>query len=163
MRSASTGAKSSGEREASTRLQRVGARLDEHARAWHVAVEHVVETESSLIGFGRRKSQAVVLKVLKRPGDEWRSGEVVRAFHGHGVVRVYECVDGALLLECLTPGHSLVHMTLDGRDDDATAIIADVIQQMAEPEALIGCQTVHDWGKAFATRRAADGPFRRLS
>jgi streptomycin 6-kinase len=120
-------------------------------------VEHVLDTESALIGFGRRKNQAVVLKVLKRRGDEWRSGEVVRAFHGQGVVRVYEYVDGALLLERLTPGHSLVHLTLDGRDDEATTIIADVIEQMSEPDALTGCPTVHDWGKAF-DRHEASGP-----
>jgi streptomycin 6-kinase len=133
----------------------VSNRLEERARAWDVAVEHIRETDTSLIGFGRRTSQAVVLKILKRPGDEWTSGEVVRAFQGHGVVRVHEYVDGAVLLERLTPGHSLVSMVLDGRDDDAVAIVVDVMRQMTGRTPPPTCATVLDWAKGFERHSSA--------
>lgn len=124
-------------------------RLSEHARVWCVAVEHTVETESSVIAFGKRGSQPVVLKVLKQPGDEWHSGETLKAFDGKGVARVYEHVEGAILLERLSPGTSLVSMALDGKDDEATLILAEVIQKMFALESARTWTTVHHWTKSF--------------
>jgi len=85
-----------------------------------------METESSLIAFGRRGTEQVVLKVVKRPGDEWRSGDVVSAFGGHGVVRALAYEDGAVLLERIVPGTSLVDLTRRGHDQAATEILADL-------------------------------------
>ena len=70
-------------------------RLGERARAWRVKIEDVLDTETSVIAFGTRdvtasENQSVVLKVIKQPGDEWCSGDVLAAFNGHGVARVYE-------------------------------------------------------------------------
>ena len=88
-----------------------------------------METESSLIAFGRRGTEQVVLKVVKRPGDEWRSGEVVDAFGGRGTVRSLEHDDGAVLLERIVPGTALIELTTAGDDDAATNVVADVIAQ----------------------------------
>jgi streptomycin 6-kinase len=97
------------------------------------------------------------LKVVKRPCDEWHSGEVLAAFAGNGFVRAHEHAPGAVLLERLRPGHSLVEMALNGRDEEATTILAEVMQQMAARASSISklelpnaCATVHDWSKAFA-------------
>src|SRR5262245_20575782 len=98
----------------------VRKRLDERARAWGVDLDDVLETETSVVGFGRRGTQAVAIKVLNQPGDEWRSGEVLQAFAGHGVVRLYEQAAGALLLERLDPGRPLAALVLEGKDDEAT-------------------------------------------
>jgi streptomycin 6-kinase len=136
-------------------------RLREHARTWRVKVEDVLETATSGIAFGTRdvsasENQSVVLKVIRQPGDEWRSGEVLAAFNGCGVARVYEHEPGAVLLERLRPGYSLVDLTLNGRDEEATNILGDVIQQMTVhassksplelPQAYA---TVEDWAKGF--------------
>lgn len=109
-----------------------------------------------VIAFGTRDNQPVVLKVIKQPGDEWRSGEILNAFDGQGVARVYEQAPGAVLLERLRPGNSLVEMTLNGADDEATDILADVIQQMSAhassmspPEMPQACATVQDWAGGF--------------
>jgi streptomycin 6-kinase len=119
--------------------------------------EAPIETESSVIAFGRRDHKSVVLKVVKHPGDEWRSGEILDAFDGGGVARVYEQAPGAVLLERLRPGYSLVVLTLKGRDEEATDILANVIQQMSARASSMsplelppGCATVIDWAKAFA-------------
>jgi len=109
-----------------------------------------METPSSFVAFGTRDDQPVVLKVLRQPGDEWRSGEVLEAFDGTGMVRVYEYVEGAVLLERLYPGTSLVEIALQGRDEEATEIIAEVIQRLSHPRgSLQGFATAEDWGKSF--------------
>ena len=132
-------------------------RVQHHALAWRVEVEDVFETETSAIAFVSRAGQALVLKVVKRPCDEWHSGEVLAAFEGNGLVRAHEHAPGAVLLERLSPGNSLVEMALNGRDEEATTILAEVMQQMAARASSISklelpnaCATVHDWGKAFA-------------
>ncbi len=124
-------------------------RTQDRARKWCVDVEHTFETESSVVAFGSRDNQPVVLKVLKQPGDEWRSGEILEAFDGHGVVRVYEYSEGAVLLERLSPGNSLASMALSGRDEEATDILADVIERMSAREPPTACATVQDWAKGF--------------
>lgn len=125
-------------------------RVWERLRAWGVAAQSMFETESSFIVFGVRGNLPVVLKVLRRPGDEWLSGEVLEAFDGQGTVRVYEQVAGAVLLEMLEPGTQLASMALTGQDAEATEILAGVIEEMSRAGASSGTfVTVEDWGKAF--------------
>ncbi len=109
-----------------------------------------METDSSLIAFGRRGAEPVALKIVKRVGDEWRSGEVVRAFGARGVVRVLEYDNGAALLERIVPGTNLVDLTRDGHDTAATEAIAEVIAAMAPDAAPPWCPTVSEWGRGFA-------------
>ncbi len=125
-------------------------RVEERIRAWNIVVEHTLETPSSFIVFGQRNLQPVVLKVVRQPGDEWCCGEVLQAFNGKGIVRAYESIAGAVLLERLQPGTALAEMALRGRDEEATEILADVIQRMSHPNgSLAAFVTVQDWGEAF--------------
>jgi len=135
-------------------------RMLDHARKWAVVIDNTLETETSVIGFGSRevgelKNQSVVLKVIRREGDdEWQSGAILQAFGGDGVARVYEHGPGAVLLERLRPGNSLAEMSISGRDAEATDILAKVIEQMtiSSPDALRVCPqvpTVWDWAKGF--------------
>lgn len=121
-----------------------------------MSVEEPFETESSVIACGMRNNQPVVLKVIKRAGDEWRSGAILEAFDGNGLVRVYEHAPGAVLLERLRPGNSLAQMALGGRDEEATDILAAVMERMfarassiSQRELPKACVTVHDWAKGF--------------
>ena len=123
--------------------------LSEHAQRWRVSIDEILETESAWLAHGRRRAVPVVLKVLKRPGDEWRSGEILAAFESSGTVRVYEYVPGALLMERLSPGTPLVALSLEGRDDEATSILADVISRMSARGPEPACPRVEDWGKGF--------------
>src|SRR5262245_40696178 len=129
-------------------------RVEERVREWGVVVQDTLETESSLIAFGKRGNQPVVLKALRQPGDEWRCGEVLAAFDGRGMARVYEYVEGAVLLERLNPGTPLATIALEGRDEEATEILAEVIQRMSLPyeslsEPLKSFVSAQDWGKGF--------------
>jgi streptomycin 6-kinase len=130
--------------------------MSQQAREWRVVIEDSVETESSVIAFGTRNDEPVVLKVVRRMSDEWCSGEILKAFDGHGCARVYEWAPGVVLLERLRPGHSLVDLTLNGRDEEATDILAEVIQRMSARSSSMSqvelpqrCATVFDWGQAF--------------
>jgi streptomycin 6-kinase len=144
-------------------------RTQKHARDWGVNIESTFETETSVIVFGTREliafgscdQQPAVLKVVKQPGDEWHSGEVLATFAGNGFVRVYEHAAGAVLLERLRPGTSLVDLALNGRDEEATSILACIIQEMSSCESssedeitnlrapLQHCSTVRDWARGF--------------
>jgi streptomycin 6-kinase len=125
-------------------------RIEERVRLWGVAVEDTLETPSSFVVFGRRGESPVVLKVLRGPGDEWRCGEVLEAFGGRGTVRVYEYVEGAVLLERLSPGTPLAAVALAGRDEEATRILAEVIGRMSRPAGATGAfVTARDWGEGF--------------
>ena len=139
-------------------LKAMAERVEERVRDWGVAVQDTLETQSSFIAFGKRGDQSVVLKVIRQPGDEWRCGEVSAAFGGSGMARVYEYAEGAVLLERLNPGAQLASVALDGRDEEATEILADVIDRMSRPcesldesarEASKAFVSARDWGKGF--------------
>ena len=100
-------------------MWRLEKRVEELVRDWGVVVQDTLETQSSFIAFGER-------------GDEWRCGAVMAAFDGRGMARVYESIEGAALLERLNRGLQLAGAALDGRDEEATEILADVIDRMSQ-------------------------------
>jgi streptomycin 6-kinase len=123
------------------------------ANEWAVTLDSTAETASSLIGFGRRASEHVVLKVVKREGDEWRSGEVLEAFAARGMVRVLEFTGGATLMERASPGTSLVDVVRQERDEEATTILANLIGAMSPNAPPAGCATIEEWGRGFGWYR----------
>jgi streptomycin 6-kinase len=114
-----------------------------------VSIEDVRETPSSWITYGQQGRSPVVLKVAKRPNDESSSGEILSAFRGRKAARVYEHVPGAVLMERVSPGTGLVELSVNGRDDEATEILADVIAGMSPDTPECACPSVEDWGKSF--------------
>ncbi|MGH7561037.1 MAG: aminoglycoside phosphotransferase family protein [Gemmatimonadales bacterium] len=135
------------------------ARLDRQLRAWSVEVEHVIETRTSSIVFGRRGSLPVVLKVAVKPGtDEWRAGAVLAAFRGRGTARVYEQGDGATLMERIEPGTPLVELVNEGRDQAATGILAELLASMDPAPREGEISTVERWSEGFARYAASGDP-----
>ncbi len=126
------------------------------ARAWNVAIERTVSTKTSVLVYGKRAARPVVLKVVKEQGDEWRCGEIAAKFGGRGVVEVLEHMPGVALLERLDPGEPLAALTLNGRDDEATDIIAMMLGRMSPQDPPEWCPTVESWGEGFA-RYVASG------
>lgn len=122
-----------------------------HAKAaqWNVRLEETLETASSLLGFGVRDRERVVLKLITGANDELHSGKVLRAFGGTGAVRVLDEEPGAVLLERLDPGEQLVDLVTSGYDDNATKILAGVIGKLAGHTAPAECPSVAQWGKGF--------------
>ena len=132
------------------------ARLETIAREWGVAITSTLETATSLIAYGGRGTQPVVLKLMRRNGDESRAGEVLEAFAGPGVVRVYAHREDVLLLERLIPGTPLVSLVRSGNDEEATDIIADVIRRISPAAPSNRFPTVQEWSRSFE-RYAASG------
>jgi hypothetical protein len=64
----------------STETADLRRRVEERIRFWRIVVDRIAETESSVLVFGRRDHQSVVLKVIRTSGDEWHSGDVLDAF-----------------------------------------------------------------------------------
>jgi streptomycin 6-kinase len=126
------------------------------ARAWDVTIERTAATRTSLIVHGKRAGKPVVLKVVKEPGDEWRCGEIAAKFGGRGVVQVYEHMPGAALFEKLDPGEPLAALTLAGRDDEATDVLALMLGRMVPGDPPADCRTVEQWAGAFV-RHAGSG------
>ena len=133
--------------------------LNLRAAEWNVEIVEIRETEGSLLGFGLRNGNRVVLKV-SRFSDEWNSGKVLRGFQGAGAVRVYEVDQGAVLLERLEPATELVELVRAGRDNEATAILATTIRLMANHQPPPDCPTLFDWARGFDryTSEHSDGP-----
>jgi streptomycin 6-kinase len=123
--------------------------LKAKAADWDVTIEETRETLTSLLGFGVRADQRVVLKISKYAGDESYSGKVLAAFAGDGAVKVYEYETGAVLVERLEPGEQLVEVLKSGDDEEATRILAQVIGKLANHTAPTECPTVADWGRGF--------------
>src|SRR5262245_16853533 len=124
-------------------------RLEQQVAAWSVVVERLMDTDGSILAFGHRDSQPVVLKVIRHPGDEWQSGDVLAAFDGHGVIRVLDFIEGAVLLERLAPATSLVSMAVHGDDEQATGVLCDVIGRMAPRTPVASASIVEKWGLGF--------------
>jgi streptomycin 6-kinase len=120
------------------------------ARGWGVTIERTLVTKSAVLVFGTRGTRPVVLKVVKRQGDEWRCGEIAAKFGGRGVVEVLEHMPGAALFERLDPGEPLAALTLAGRDDEAIDVLAMMLGRMAPGDAPEWCPTVERWGEGFA-------------
>jgi len=114
----------------------------------------VSETASSLIAYGTYHDRSVALKVAKQAGDEWRAGEILHAFGGHGVVAVHAYSDGAALLERLIPGDSLARLSLDGHDDEATQVLAGVVAKMSARPGIHPAVTAEQLAEGFGRYQA---------
>jgi streptomycin 6-kinase len=123
--------------------------LETRALQWDVTIDETMETPTSVIGFGRRGDDRVVLKITRKRCDESHAGEILQAFNGEGSVRVLESETGAVLLERLEPGNQLVELVRRGQDEDATAILANLMQQLSQHTAPPHTPTVFDWARGF--------------
>ncbi|MCM2279251.1 MAG: phosphotransferase [Oligoflexia bacterium] len=77
------------------------------------------------------KDEVAALKLLTPVGkkDEGSSAVVLRCYAGRGCVRLIEADDQALLLS-YADGRPLSDLVSDGRDDEATEVICQLIQKL---------------------------------
>jgi streptomycin 6-kinase len=136
----------------------VPAALAPYLRRWNLEVEGRPTSGVSRQGvlFVRRGGERLVLKALGAVGDELRMAQVLTHWDGRGAVRLVEADAGAVLMEQARPGDELTGMVYAGRDDEATAIMCEVMRALDRPAppASAGVRTVQDWGGGFARNRA---------
>jgi streptomycin 6-kinase len=102
----------------------------------------------------------VVLKILNEIGiaDEGGGAVALSCFNGKGAVRLLHHDNGAHLLEYVG-GTDLVPMVQEGNDEQATLIIADVLNQLhsaytgTQPENL---RTLRSWFRALFKQAEQD-------
>jgi len=116
-------------------------------------VERRQHTPTSTLLFGTRHGQPVVIKLSHAGTAESRSGHVLTAFGGRGVVRLLDTVGGALLLEQLQPG-TRASSVVDHSDDEATDIISGVVATMTAQPAVASVPSAFAWGEALTRHDA---------
>jgi streptomycin 6-kinase len=127
-------------------------RVADRIAAWRIVADRQVETDHSVLVFGQSDNRPVVLKVVKQRGNEWLTGRVLAVFEGRGAVRVYDAVEGAVLLERARPGTPLTAMVARGADEEATRVLARTIRLMTSPPERATpahVPTALDWGRGF--------------
>ncbi len=135
-------------------------KLNRYLAAWHLSTPHLLkQTMTSQIYTVLHDSEMVVLKLLSSSEvDEQRGALALRCFDGHGAVRILRYDDGAQLME-YAAGDELVQLVERGEDENATRIIAQVIQQLhGVPQDVPkdGMVMLDHWFEALFVRAAAD-------
>jgi streptomycin 6-kinase len=75
-------------------------------------------------------------------------------FDGTGAVKVLDHDGGAMLLERAVPGRPLTELVMTGRDDEATAILCEVMAALHGLEVpQQSFPTVEDWGRELDVYR----------
>jgi streptomycin 6-kinase len=119
------------------------------ARQWDVRIDNIRETPTSVLAFGTQHDTRVVLKVSKPTSDEFRAGQVLRAFNDDGTVHVIQTKSEAILMELLDPGDELVNLVRAGKDVESTEIFADLLRKMAHHSPPTDCPSTFDWARGF--------------
>jgi streptomycin 6-kinase len=103
-----------------------------YAHKWKlVDLQPLAQTATSDLYKAQSEHGPVVLKILTERGaeDEKAAADALKHWDGRGAVQLWQHDEGAMLLEYV-PGSDLTERVRNGRDDDATAIIADVLRKL---------------------------------
>jgi streptomycin 6-kinase len=105
--------------------------LDYYLAAWNLSnPQFLTQTMTSHIYTVTYETETVILKLLSlSERDEQRGAVALRYFDGHGAVRLLRYDEGAHLME-YAAGDELVTLVERGEDENATRIIAQVINQL---------------------------------
>lgn len=79
--------------------------------------------------------------------DEKQGGVLMNWWDGQGAARVLAHADDAILLERATGTRSLAHYARNGRDDEATRILCDVLEELHAPrnKPLPALRPLEEW------------------
>jgi streptomycin 6-kinase len=135
-------------------------KLSYYLARWNLSnPQFLTQTITSHIYTVTHEGETVILKLLSpSETDEQRGAVALRYFAGHGAVRLFRYDEGAQLME-YAAGVELVTWVERGEDEQATRVIAQVIQQLhsvpqdAPKDDMI---TLDHWFEALFVRAAAD-------
>jgi streptomycin 6-kinase len=132
------------------------------ARRWGtILTGSVRESPTGRVCFGRRGETDVVLKVPNPDSDETNAFTALLHFGGSGAVRVLEHDSGAMLLDRAMPGQHLTDLVVAGRDDEATAVLCDVVAALHRPDLADDVADrfpgIEDWGSELVSYRNDTG------
>jgi streptomycin 6-kinase len=135
-------------------------KLNSYLAAWQLAHPQLLtQTLTSHIYTVVHENETVILKLLAADETKEQGGALaLRYFAGRGAVRLLRSDEGAQLLE-YADGAELVTLVERGKDEAATRIIAEVLQQLhsvpqdAPRDGFIG---LDGWFAELFNRAAAD-------
>lgn len=135
-------------------------KLYDYLAEWNLSnPQFLTQTLTSHIYTATYQSETVILKLLSpSETDEQRGAVALRCFDGHGAVRLLRYDEGAQLME-YAAGDELVTLVERGEDENATHIIARVIQQLhGVPQDIPhdGLFKLEHWFEALFDRAASD-------
>ena len=135
-------------------------KLNNYLTAWNLSNPQLLtQTMTSHIYTVTYETETVVLKLLSPSEiDEQRGAVALRCFDGHGAVRLLRYDEGAQLME-YAAGDELVTLVERGEDENATRIIAQVIQQLHSVPQNIphdGLIMLERWFEALFNKAASD-------
>ncbi|MEW6437212.1 MAG: aminoglycoside phosphotransferase family protein [Pseudomonadota bacterium] len=117
-----------------------------------------IVTDSSLLIPVRRDGALAMLKIAVEAEERWGAALMVW-WDGIGAARVLEHDENAILLERATGKSSLIEMAKDGRDDEASRIICDVVAKLHAPRGkpLPELVPLTQWFRALEPVAAREG------
>ena len=119
----------------------------------------LAQTMTSQIYTVAYETETVILKLLSpSETDEQRGAVALRYFDGYGAVRLLRYDEGAHLME-YAAGDELLTLVERGEDENATRIIAQVIQQLHSVHQNIphaGLFLLERWFEALFNKAASD-------
>ena len=135
-------------------------KLDYYLATWNLSnPQFLAQTMTSHIYTVIYETETVILKLLSpSETDEQRGAVALRYFDGHGAVRLLRYDQGAHLME-YAAGDELVTLVERGEDENATHIIAQVIQQLHSVPQNIphdGLFMLERWFEALFNKAASD-------
>jgi streptomycin 6-kinase len=136
------------------------SRLNAYLTAWNLSHPQLLtQTRTSHIYTATHEDETVILKILSLTETEEQTGALaLRCFGGHGAVRLLRHDEGAHLLE-YAAGDELITLVERGKDEEATRIIAQVLQQLhSVPQDVPreGLFALDRWFSALFQKAAAD-------
>ena len=135
-------------------------KLNYYLTAWNLSNPQLLtQTMTSHIYTVTYETETVILKLLSpSETDEQRGAVALRCFDGHGAVRLLRYDEGAQLME-YAAGDELVTLVERGEDENATHIIAQVIQQLHSVPQNIphdGLIMLERWFEALFNKATSD-------
>ena len=107
--------------------------LEVHFNRWGLVPDgDLIVTRSSRLLPIRRNGKPAMLKIAIEPEEKHGAGLMVW-WQGIGAARVLEHDDSAVMLEQAVGHRSLVDMASNGKDDDASRIICEVVPELHSP------------------------------
>jgi len=133
--------------------------LTHYLEAWNLSdAQPLATTVTSHLYTVTAEGERVVLKLLTERGEEEKVGAIALDYwQGQGAVRLLRYDNHAHLME-YADGDNLVGLVKRGEDEQATAIIADVLNELhaASTEAPPGLYPLKRWFRGLFNRAEAD-------
>ena len=124
-----------------------------------VAVSEPFQTATSTVQFVEQQGTPCVLKLAREGSGEETSASALLHFAGRGAIRLLAHDGGASLLQRAQPGTPLSRLVVEGQDNEATAVICDIIATLHNHEPpTTRFPTIEDWGRGFTSAAASALP-----